>query len=712
MDFLEYLNSSHNISLNPQQEQAVLTINGAILLLAVPGSGKTTVIITRLGNMIFKYAIPPENILNITFSRASARDMKHRFSKIFGNSLDDRLEFRTIHSFCLMVLKDYYQTNNMEIPKIIEDNFIIIKKIYIELKKSYVGDEIIKEIIQKISYCTNMLLSNDEIKKIEVAGCDFPEILKQYDEFKFSNKQIDFDDMLRNVYEVFMNYPKYLEKYQDLFQYINLDEAQDTSFLQHEIIRLLAQKYQNLFMVGDEDQSIYGFRAAFPKALLNFQQTYPNATVLKMERNYRSTKSIVNVANKFIKQNKERFDKDMFCENEEGVPINHLDLNDLSEQYSFIVNQIKSMSSEKDLAILYRNNDSAVPLVDTLERAGIHFSIRENTPTFFTHFVTNDILAYIRLAIDGSDIASFEKIYYKLNLGLSKKMLEFVKQYPKSNVFNSVVRFPGMNESIISNVKSRQADFENMSRMKPIDALRTIETKLGYISILKGLAKQGYSLETLMQKLNTLKNIAAKTFDNKSFLERVSKLQEIMETYGINESKVTLSTVHSSKGLEFDIVILIDAIDGQFPSVESIQLKDEEEDASLYEEETRLFYVGITRARKELITVSSAKFYGQQIRMSRFIDNLKPRVVRQQQASYVQDNSGYRPPYTRYTKDKSTVEKEIRNYKVGTTITHNSFGVGVITSMSGVTAEIMFNKSGYKRLDLKMCVKAGIIKSV
>ena len=135
MDYLEYLKNNHNISLNPQQEQAVLTINGAILLLAVPGSGKTTVIITRLGNMIFNYAIPPENILNITFSRASARDMKHRFSKIFGNSLDDRLEFRTIHSFCLMVLKDYYQTNNMEIPKIIEDNFILIKKIYIGLKK-------------------------------------------------------------------------------------------------------------------------------------------------------------------------------------------------------------------------------------------------------------------------------------------------------------------------------------------------------------------------------------------------------------------------------------------------------------------------------------------------------------------------------------------------------------------------------------------------
>ena len=711
MDFLEYLSVQHKIVLNPQQKQAVLTIDGATLLLAVPGSGKTTVIITRLGNMIFNHQIPPEFILNISFSRASARDMKSRFIRLFGPDPDDRVEIRTIHSFCLKVLKECYGAENKVVPKLIEDNFSRIKKLYVEQTKKYIGDEIIKEIIQKISYSTNMLLSPAQIKVISVAGCDFKEIYKQYQEFKEKSGVIDFDDMLRIVYDLFKDRPDYLNRYQEQFRYINLDEAQDTSFLQHEIIRLLAQKYGNIFMVGDEDQSIYGFRAAFPKALLNFEKTYTNATVLKMERNYRSTKSIVNVANKFIKQNKERFDKDMFCENEEGIPINHLDLNDLSEQYSFIVNQIKNMSSDKNLAILYRNNDSAVPLVDTLERAGIHFSIRENTPTFFTHFVTNDILAYIRLAVDGSDIASFEKIYYKLNLGLSKKMLEFVKQNPKGNVFNTLVRFPGMEKTIISNIKSRQTDFENISRMKPLDALRSIETKLGYTSILKGLTKQGYSFETLMQKLNTLKNIAAKTFDNKSFLERIGKLQEIMETYGINESKVTLSTVHSSKGLEFDIVILIDAIDGQFPSSESIRLKDEEEDASLYEEETRLFYVGITRARKELITVSSGKFYGQQIKMSRFIDNLKPRVVQQQQTSYVQDTTGYKP-YIRHTKDKATVEKEIRNYKVGTKICHNTFGVGVITSISGETAEIMFNKSGYKRLDLKMCVKAGIITIV
>lgn len=695
MEFLEHLRENHNIILNPQQEQAVKTIDGATLLLAVPGSGKTTVIITRLGNMIFNYKIPPENILNITFSKASAQDMKQRFSKIFGDSLKDRLEFRTIHSFCLMVLKEYYRNEKKIEPKLIEDNFIIIKKIYIDLNQTYVGEEIIKDIIQKTSYCTNMLLSNDEIKKIVVAGCDFPEIFRQYNEYKINNNQIDFDDMLYIVYEIFKNNPSYLEKYQDIYRFINLDEAQDTSFLQHEIIRLLAQKYNSIFMVGDEDQSIYGFRAAFPKALLNFEKTYKNAIVLKMERNYRSTKNIVIAANQFIKQNKDRFDKNMFCENEEGVSIKYTQLDDLKEQYSLIISKIKGEYTKKNLAILYRNNDSAVPIVDVLEREGIHFSIRENTPTFFTHFVTNDILSYIKLANNFRDIEAFEKIYFKLNIGISKKIFEYVKQNLIGDVFDSLLRCTDIDEKTAKNIKTRRSDFILLRGFKTFEAISFIEDQLGYSNIIKNISKQGFSLESMVQKLNTLKLIATRYPNQLNFLERIIKLRKILETMGISKSNITLSTVHSSKGLEFDVVYIIDAIDGQFPTTESIKQRDEFNNSSFLEEETRLFYVGITRARSELNIISSNMFHGKSIRRSRFID-------------YLQNNK----MIDSFSEDKDLNKGDFQGIIQGCFILHSTFGVGKVNYISGKTAEVKFENRSTIKLDLKMCLDKKIIKKI
>lgn len=551
-----------------------------------------------------------------------------------------------------------------------------------------------------------MLLSNDEIKKIEVAGCDFPEILKQYDEFKFSNKQIDFDDMLRNVYEVFMNYPKYLEKYQDLFQYINLDEAQDTSFLQHEIIRLLAQKYQNLFMVGDEDQSIYGFRAAFPKALLNFNKTYANSVVLKMERNYRSTKVIVDSANMFIKLNKERINKNMFCENEIGLPINFVELEDLKEQYSHITKKVKTELGYKSIAILYRNNDSAIPLVDIFDRENIQFSIRENIPTFFTHFVTNDILSFIRLANNFGDVAAFERIYYRLNINLSKKMLEYVKQNSNGDVFETLKKFPELSSVTIKSIEEKKLNFNSLKCLNPTDAISYIEHDLNYNSVIKNLSKQGFSNETLMQKLNTLKIIASNFKDQISFIDRVYKLKDIMENIGINNSKITLSTVHSSKGLEFDMVFIIDAIDGQFPTSESIRQKIELKNSSQFEEETRLFYVGITRARKELTIFISNKLHGQKIRKSRFIDRLQFN----KDIDFLDIN--YNNFSNNMNRSQGTYNDVLKDYKQGDYIVHTTFGNGEIVKISGKTAEVQFKNNRIMKFDLKLCIEKGIIRQL
>ncbi len=270
---------------NPQQEQAVLTIDGATLLIAVPGSGKTTVIIARIGNMIYNHFIPPEQILTLTFSVAATRDMQERFVSIFGDKFDNRLQFKTIHSFCFMVIKEYERLMNTKAFEVLENNNQIVKQIYLELTKEYIGEDIIKEISQKIGYCKNMMIDKEGIESINLPGCDFNEIYKSYEAYKKQKQLMDYDDMLNYAYVILNKYPEVLAKYQNQFKYFNIDEAQDTSFIQHEIIRLLAQKSGNIFMVGDEDQSIYGFRAAFPKALLDFKDNYKSANVLLMEQN-------------------------------------------------------------------------------------------------------------------------------------------------------------------------------------------------------------------------------------------------------------------------------------------------------------------------------------------------------------------------------------------------------------------------------------------
>ena len=318
MNYLEQLKVNNNIILSPQQEQAVMKIDGATLVIGVPGSGKTTVIISRLGNMIFNHQIPPEHILNITFSDALALDNKSRFIKLFGPNTDKHVDFKTIHNFCLEVLKEFCQLNDIPFPELLEDNFSVIKSIYVNQTQSNVEDKIIWEIIQLISSSTNRLLSPDSIDRIEFRDCDFKEIYNQYFDYKEGLGILDNDDILNTILNIFLDIPEFLDKYQELYQYINLDEAQETTPLQHEIIRLLAQKYGNIFMAGDDDQSIYGHRVAYSNTLQHFERTYNNAAVIKMERNYRSTSTIVSVANAFIKQNKERFDKDMFCENRKG----------------------------------------------------------------------------------------------------------------------------------------------------------------------------------------------------------------------------------------------------------------------------------------------------------------------------------------------------------------------------------------------------------
>lgn len=698
MNFIDYLKTNHNIILNPQQEQAVLTIEGATLLLAVPGSGKTTVIIARIGNMMFNHSIPPEQILTLTFSVAAAHDMQERFVSIFGNSFEKRLKFKTIHSFCFMVIREYERLANTNAFDVLENNNQIIKQIYLELNKEYIGEDIIKDISQKIGYCKNMMLDKESIEGITLPDCDFYEIYKAYEEYKKQNQKMDYDDMLNYAYVILNKFPEILTKFQNQFKYVNIDEAQDTSFIQHEIIRILVQKSVNIFMVGDEDQSIYGFRAAFPKALLDFENNYNGANVLLMERNYRSTKKVVEAASRFIKQNKDRYKKNMFSENAEGVEIKQTELKDLNEQYKYITDLVKN-ENNKSIAILYRNNDSAVPIVDALEHEDIPFFIRENKPTFFSHFVINDIICFIRLAQNNADIEAFEKIYYKMNCSISKQMFEYARENLRGNVFDALLEIADLKDWIRNKINELKSDFIRLKELKPLQAIEYIEYKMGYSYNLNSLAKKGYAKEPLVQKLNALKSIASNRKSLDDFVNRLSQLENIMQNSNSKLGAVTLTTVHSSKGLEFDKVIMLDIIDGQFPSQESIKLMDNENNRSLFEEEVRLFYVGITRARNELEILTSSLLNEHPIRTSRFVKYLmyKPKEA-------VKHGHTEKPKNI-----KAVSDEEIQRYTVEITVVHKTFGNGIIKNIENEIIDVEFEKYGLKKLSLLACLENQLI---
>lgn len=704
MELLDKLSEEHNIVLNPQQEKAVFTIEGANLLLAVPGSGKTTVIILRIGNMIFNHGINPEEILALTFSVAAANDMKKRFFYIFGKKYSNKLSFKTIHSFSYQVIREYERLKNTRAFDVCENNSNIIKQLYLKLNNEYIGEDILREIARKISYCKNMMFKKAEIDCVEVAGCDFGEIYRAYEAYKIDNRLMDYDDLLTYSYHILRQNKSILDGFKCRFKYFNIDEAQDISMIQHEIIRLLVGSEGNVFMVGDEDQSIYGFRGANPRALLDFKKTYLNAEVMFMQQNYRSTRNFVESADRFIRQNKSRYDKSMFCINDEGAKIQRINLADLRKQYEYITELIKKEMVERkkigknSIGILFRNNESVIPIIDVLLRENIAFSVRENKLGFFSHFILEDIKAFLCFSRDFGDIDAFERIYFKLDCYISKQMFDYVKENFKGNVFNTLLDFPGLYDSNIKMILKRRDDFLKLRSMKADEAIGFIEREMGYLDNINSMSGRGFVRESLLQKLSVLRNIGASLGKGYVPLDIFSRLDVIEAVMGSSvtydsDVSVTLSTVHSSKGLEFDRVIMVDLLEGQFPSAESVRLRDDG-DLSLYEEEVRLFYVAVTRARRELMLLCSNVSDGRLVRVSRFVGELLAGPVDELGSGKGLDN----------------VAETMSGFVAGAEVVHNSFGAGVVLDRVCDLLVVDFISAGIKRLLLEDCVRKGYLE--
>ena len=423
------------------------------------------------------------------------------------------------------------------------------------------------------------------------------QIYERYNRWLREQHLMDYDDQMVYALTILRKVPQVLAHFQDLYRYICVDEAQDTSKIQHAIIALLASRYDNLFMVGDEDQSIYGFRAAYPEALLNFEKEHRGAKILLMEQNYRSGSGIVSAADRFIQKNTLRHAKHMVCSGgAQTSDVREIYLKGRRAQYKYLLKVAYGCTEQT--AVLYRNNESAIPLVDLLEREGIPYRIRNAEVGFFTHRTVMDITNIIKLAYDPYDVDAFWAVYYKMGMYLNKEKAAQICDLSRRMeipVFDAALRYAKLEPMVIRNVKATRTHLANMKEEKGDQAISRIVLNMGYGEYLNRAGVQD-------SKIYILKAVGAHTQSPAELLDRLGFLGDIFRDKEQDPScPFILSTIHASKGLEYDTVYLMDVMDGLFPEEAPVSTKYmTREERRAFEEERRLFYVGMTRARNKL----------------------------------------------------------------------------------------------------------------
>ena len=669
--------------LSSQQLDAVRTTEGPVLLLAVPGSGKTTVLVNRLGYMLYCKGINPEHILTLTYTVAATKDMSERFKSIFGEDISASLEFRTINGICAKIIQHYGRLIGKKAYELVTDDKVtgkILTDIYIRVMGDYPTESDIKGVRTLITYCKNMLLTADEIKKLD--GDQDIDIFQIYEEYNAELKRrelMDYDDQMVYAYRMLKGSPELLKFYQEKYRYICVDEAQDTSKVQHMIIGLLSGKDGNLFMVGDEDQSIYGFRAAYPEALLNFETDHPRAKVLVMDQNFRSNAAIVSAADIFIRHNSMRHDKHMQATRQKESDINYICLNSRKNQYNYLAKVAQSADSQT--AVLYRDNESIIPLVDIFERHGIAYRVRNADMNFFTHRVVLDIESILKFCMDPYDEESFMRIYFKCQTYLKKAQAEMLCRMAANAelpILDAIEETQMLNPHVKAKCRGLRTHFANMRHEEPFKALSRIERFMGY-----GEYLENNHIDT--NKLFILKMVAANERTIDGLMRRLSELQEILRDKKPDySSEFILSTIHSSKGLEYDEVYLMDACDGVFPSkvVKVPELADKQELRD-FEEERRIFYVGMTRARNKLniLTYNDEE--------SAFVRDIAPAPVKSANTTKTSEKKRSKASVRKMHRTNNYAKKPVvtsdaeypKELVIGQKVTQPKYGDGVITDV-------------------------------
>ncbi len=742
MEWKEF-ETTFSVKLNQQQKEAVQSTKGPVLLLAVPGSGKTTVLVTRLGYMIYCKNIPPERILTVTYTVAATKDMSERFAVRFGEDMAKRLEFRTINGICAMIIQYYGRRIGKTPFELVKDEKAttgMLIRICQDHGMGYPTESDLKNVRTLITYIKNMMLNEEELQKLEeesdirIAG-----IYREYCRQMREQKLMDYDDQMLYAYNILRKDPGVLAYFQNRYPYICVDEAQDTSKIQHAIIALLAAGTGNLFMVGDEDQSIYGFRAAYPEALLSFEKKHPGAKVLLMEENFRSNAKIVEAADKFIQKNTLRHEKHMRAAREAGADIREISLKSRKAQYVYLMKAAQECTtgmagmsgseehrgradaSVTETAVLYRDNECAIPLIDLLERKNIPYRMRNADLSFFTHRTVLDVQNIIRFAMDPKDTELFMQIYYRLKLFFNKKdALRYaqISQEKDMEVLDAALKYGNLEKYQEDNIRNLKRQMVRILNMPGDEAVNQILTYMGYQDYLK---KMGMNAN----KLETVKLIGSRVESPEKLLERLEELRTIIqEKVSDKDCPFILSTMHASKGLEYDTVYLLDVMDGILPEkVLANPRTASKEELETYEEERRLFYVGVTRAKNQLnvfMTNKPSKF------CSELLGKRNLRENQQKEYAGIKKWGDYSPAgtygikgngmYHGYGTGHGFQKQPGKSYQEladalgeGMIVKHKKFGEGVVVDMEGEHIRIQFGDN-VKNMDLKVLARLGMLE--
>lgn len=611
---LETFLQQHHVSLNEQQKEAVLNQKGKILLLAVPGSGKTTVMVTRIAYWLAQNQMRPEQILTLTYSVSSARDMKRKYESLFGPN--EKLEFRTIHSFCVKVLQEWERQTGKKVFPLLKQTGPVLAKIYVQLTHTLPSEILVNELQNKIAFVHNGMLTRKESEQLFAEYLCGAKIVQAYQQYKRRNRVMDFDDQLLYAKKILEKYPSILQKMQHQYPYLYVDEAQDISKIQHVLIQQLVRDH--LFMVGDEDQSIYGFRSADPATLFHFQQIYPGAQILYMEKNYRSTPQILQVAHQFMQQNKNRHDKKIHSTRQTGEKVKIVVLKNYETQYQYLYQHLKQET--RRTAILYRNNESAIPLIDLFSQKGLAFQMKACERNWVKHPMVQTVQNFIRYAWQENDPALFEKIYSKMGCGITKEIVK--KAISRRNLEEPILdTIMKQKEMLFWQIKRIQQIKKWMMQWKQQETetvLRCILHEL--IETQTSQPKKGERPKE-STKINTLKILAKQNPNPPNFLKAIVSIEQQMKQGVQNDSPLYLMTMHASKGLEFEQVILMDVLPGILPSMTKAEIRGTEEQLQ-HEEEVRLFYVAMTRARDKLVVLQYQNQGGKALKSSEFIQKI------------------------------------------------------------------------------------------
>lgn len=609
------------MSLNPSQVQAVIHKDGPCMVLAGPGSGKTLTITKRIEYLIGKHHVSPEEILVITFTKAASIEMKERFVRLCGQKAGP-VTFGTFHGIYYGILKWAYRMNASNILSE-EQKYQLLKQVIGRMEID-IDDE--KDFLQGIAGEIGNIKNNQiPLAEYESLNCSeevFREIFEQYEKERKRLKKIDFDDMLVLVYELFKKRPDILSMWQRKFRYILIDEFQDINQVQYDVIRMLAAPENNLFIVGDDDQSIYRFRGARPDIMLGFKKDYPDTKEILLDVNYRSTKAIVNGAARVIRHNVNRYPKQIITTNEQGETVHIQEVRHPIEESKYVVSQIQEAKKRgipsSEIAVLFRTNVEARALAETFMEYNMPFRMKERMPNLYEHFIAQDLTTYLKMALGDRSRKSFLAIMNRPNRYIGRDSVEGT-----TISFESLRKFYCDKDWMLDRIDQLEVDFRILKNMAPYGAIQYIRKHIGYDEFLKGYAAfRKINMEDLKEVLREIEE-RAKAFRTieewfthiEEYSEELKRQSQQKET---DPEAITFMTMHGSKGLEFDLVFIIGANETITP-YKKAETKEE------VEEERRMFYVAMTRARKKLIISYTKERNGKSMAQSRFVGELLTR---------------------------------------------------------------------------------------